>query len=94
MKRITQVIIGMSVSLLACVLGVAIWGLLFDSTGGEPFSVTIFGACMLWPMFVLAVVLGTFTYCSGPRGEQAVLVFDGVLVVAAVIVWFITFARI
>ena len=87
MKHVTNAIVGLIASSFAIVLGISLWGLVYDSTGGEPFSNTVFGACFLLPIFVLLVGLGTLAYCSHRYVRLTLLAVDGMLFVTVLIAW-------
>ncbi len=77
----------------AIVLGAALYGVLFESTGGEPFFDTIFGACMSWPLLLLLGVAVAALYRSHRAAKYSILTLDGVLFAYVVMAWLIVVVR-
>ena len=58
LRRLCDVIFGIGTSFLAILVGIFVWGMLFDRTGGEPFSSTTFGAISMWPILLIIIIGG------------------------------------
>ncbi len=86
LKSTLVVVAGVTGSALLPLLLLAAWGATFDSTGGEPFSRTIFSTLLLWPVFVFLFLYAAAMCCLRTKATVIVRVTDVVLTIYIVVV--------
>lgn len=73
--RFCDVIFGIVASFFAILAGILVWGVLFDSTGGEPFSSTVFGAIFMWPILLIVIVSGPIAWWHYRIARSRLIIF-------------------
>lgn len=51
--------LGIMASSITLMASLVAWGIVFDSTGGEPFFDTLFSAVSAFPLLILLIAIGT-----------------------------------
>jgi sterol desaturase/sphingolipid hydroxylase (fatty acid hydroxylase superfamily) len=74
-RRAFDVVLGEVAAIGAMLLGLIIWGLLFDRTGGEPFSSTIFGLMFMWPAVLAIAVAGPLLWWHHRTLRRRAMIF-------------------
>jgi len=73
--RLSDVIFGIATSFAAIMVGIIVWGILFDSTGGEPFSSTVFGALFMWPILLILIIGGPIAWWQHRTMRKRMIIF-------------------
>lgn len=73
--RLCDVAFGVVASFLAIFVGIFVWGILFDRTGGEPFSSTVFGALFMWPILLILIVGGPIAWWHHRTTRRRLIIF-------------------
>lgn len=75
LSRFCDVVFGTTAAILALLLGMIIWGLLFDRTGGEPFSSTVFGLMFMWPAVLVILISGPVSWWHHRTFKRRAIIF-------------------
>ncbi|WP_038166204.1 hypothetical protein [Verrucomicrobium sp. BvORR106] len=59
MRDIFDIFLGIIASSITLMASIVVWGLIFDSDGGEPFADTLFGIMGAFPLILLLIAIGT-----------------------------------
>jgi hypothetical protein len=75
MRRTVDVVLGEVTAIGALLLGLIIWGLLFDRTGVDRFSSTVFGFILMWPAVLAILIAGPFLWWRHRTLRRRVIIF-------------------
>lgn len=90
MRDAFDIFLGIIASFITVMASFLIWGIVFDSTGGEPFFNTAFSAIGAFPIVILLVAIGTGGWlCSSTVAGRA----KSLAAVAVIMLGFLALAR-
>ena len=70
---------GLVATCLAFFVALNLWGLVFDSTGGEPFSNTLFAVMLVSPILLILLIIGPVAWQLPTTRKGRWIVFVGIV---------------